>query len=323
MRHLGFWLALFSPGATFAQDENLGQVLAHSGPDWSSTGHQGEHGWFYGWYDQRADVEHGDGRYSTGEFVPFRNDGSGLPTSANQWNGEFWHLLESGSAGPHGGVQLTASGGRPSASGSSSSVRWAIRRWRSAFEGEVEIEAILMNDGVGDGVVGRVFHNGTELRALVSNGLTDIFVASIVVAIGDTFDFALDADGSGNLAAQGIDHVDGLGDDCHQTLRVRRLRRPAGTDFLRGDSNASGDRNITDGVFILNWLFLGGREPPCLDAADYDDDGEVDISDGVSAIGCLFTWEGCPEPAAPGSFNCGSDPTTDFLPTCNFQICDG
>jgi len=313
MQRLAVALAFLIPAWAFAQDGTLGQVLAHSGPDWSLAGVQGEHGWHYGWYDHRADVERGDGRYSTAEFVPFRNDGSGLPTGANHWNGEFWELA---GGDPGATVQLRASGGRPSASASAGSpVRWAVRRWRSDVEGEVEVEAILTNDGAGDGVVGRVFHNGTELHALSSDGVTDIFVASIVLAVGDVIDFALDADGSGSLAG-GIDAVDGAGDECHQALRVRKLREPAGDHFRRGDSNASGDLNITDSVFILNWLFLGGPDPPCLDAADIDDSGDIDISDGVWMLNCLFLWLG---PCPPHT--CGPDPTPDFLPTCTYKSC--
>jgi hypothetical protein len=315
MRRLGFVLALLSPGWVSAQDGTLGQVLAHSGPDWSTDGVQGEHGWHYGWYDHRADVERGDGRYSTAEFVPFRNDGSGLPTGANHWNGEFWELA---GGDVDASVQLRASGGRPSASASAGSpVLWAVRRWRSNVEGEVEVEAILTNDDGGDGVVGRVFYNGRQLHTLSSDGLTDIFVASIVLAVGDVLDFALDADGSGNLAGAGIDHIDGSGDDCHQVLRVRRLRPPPGEVFQRGDSNGNGTRDITDAVRTLNWLFLGGPQPPCLDAADYDDDGEVDLSDPVRALTCGF-WLGC-DPPPP--WECGPDPTPDFLPTCTYESC--
>lgn len=37
--------------------------------------------------------------------------------------------------------------------------------------------------------------------------------------------------------------------------------------FLRGDANASGKVDLSDAVFTLNWLFLGGLAPSCPDAA--------------------------------------------------------
>ena len=76
--------------------------------------------------------------------------------------------------------------------------------------------------------------------------------------------------------------------------------------FRRGDSNDDGSVNITDGIYILNYLFLGGPTPTCLEAADGNDDGGVNITDGIYILNYLFL--GGPEPPAPGSFDCGPDP---------------
>ena len=92
-----------------------------------------------------------------------------------------------------------------------------------------------------------------------------------------------------------------------------------GAGFRRGDSNASGDLNITDGVFVLNYLFLGGPEPPCQDAADSDDNGTLNITDGVRILNYLFL--GGPAPPAPGPDSCGSDPSADDLPACVYASC--
>jgi hypothetical protein len=89
--------------------------------------------------------------------------------------------------------------------------------------------------------------------------------------------------------------------------------------FRRGDSNASGDLNISDGVFTLNYLFLGGSTPTCLDAADADDSGTIDISDGVRVLNFLFL--GGPEPPAPGPASCGVDPVEDELSACVYEAC--
>jgi hypothetical protein len=43
--------------------------------------------------------------------------------------------------------------------------------------------------------------------------------------------------------------------------------------FRRGDANSDGGFDITDAVGVLNYLFLGAKEPPCLITADIDDDG--------------------------------------------------
>ncbi len=84
--------------------------------------------------------------------------------------------------------------------------------------------------------------------------------------------------------------------------------------FVRGDAN--GDRlvDITDGISILDFLFLGGRVPPCFDAADANDSGgdALDISDAVSLFGFLFLGS-LPALPAPGHEACGPDPTADLL----------
>ncbi|MGQ9590347.1 MAG: dockerin type I repeat-containing protein [Planctomycetota bacterium] len=72
---------------------------------------------------------------------------------------------------------------------------------------------------------------------------------------------------------------------------------PSGTPFVRGDANADGGINITDGIYVLNFLFLGGPEPPCGEASDTNGDGGVNITDGIYVLNFLFL--GGPEPPAP------------------------
>ncbi len=80
------------------------------------------------------------------------------------------------------------------------------------------------------------------------------------------------------------------------------------TKFHRGDPNDDGAMNITDGIYVLNFLFLGGREPTCLESADVNDDGQLNITDGIYILNYLFL--GGPEPAPPGdpAKPCGPDP---------------
>ncbi|MBI4602434.1 MAG: hypothetical protein HY721_10795 [Planctomycetes bacterium] len=80
--------------------------------------------------------------------------------------------------------------------------------------------------------------------------------------------------------------------------------------FRRGDSDSSGDVNITDALFTLGWLFADGPAPSCRKAADSNDDGKVDISDPLATLGYLFLGTSEPPPpfAAPGV-----DPTPDGL----------
>ena len=95
---------------------------------------------------------------------------------------------------------------------------------------------------------------------------------------------------------------------------------PPGDRLIRGDANADGQQNITDGVVILNFLFTAGATLPCIDAADNNDDGSVNITDGVFMLNFLFSSGA--DPAAPYP-DCGLDPTPDELDCQAFAPCEG
>ena len=88
--------------------------------------------------------------------------------------------------------------------------------------------------------------------------------------------------------------------------------------FRRGDSNADGTVDITDGVVLLSALFQGGAMPSCMDSSDTNDDGTMDIADPIFIFQYLFI--GGDAPPAPGPGECGADPTRDVL---DCQVYDG
>ncbi len=92
-------------------------------------------------------------------------------------------------------------------------------------------------------------------------------------------------------------------------------------EFLRGDANADGSVNITDGIFVLNYLFLGGPAPPCLEAANPNDDDSINITDGIYVLNYLFL--GGPDPAPPGPSDCGAEPlgSPSYLGCDSFPAC--
>ena len=100
--------------------------------------------------------------------------------------------------------------------------------------------------------------------------------------------------------------------DLHPTAergtpsKIARLRVVQGPLFRRGDSDGSGSIEVTDAIFMLYFLFLGGGKPPCLEAADADDSGAIDLTDAIFTLYFLFL--GGDEPPAPGPRDCGEDP---------------
>jgi PKD repeat protein len=78
--------------------------------------------------------------------------------------------------------------------------------------------------------------------------------------------------------------------------------------FHRGDANADGGINITDGIYVLNFLFLGGPAPPCREAANPNDDNAINITDGIYILNFLFLGGAAPTAPGPTTQPCGPDP---------------
>ena len=74
----------------------------------------------------------------------------------------------------------------------------------------------------------------------------------------------------------------------------------------RGDADDNGTVQLTDAVRILDFLFAGAAEPPCLETADADDSGAVQVTDAVRILTFLFA--GGVEIPPPGPEACGTDP---------------
>ncbi len=66
--------------------------------------------------------------------------------------------------------------------------------------------------------------------------------------------------------------------------------------FTRGEVNGISPVDVSDVVFLLDFLFLAGEEPAHPEAADCNDDGNKDISDPIYLVAYLFLG-GNPPPA--------------------------
>lgn len=64
-----------------------------------------------------------------------------------------------------------------------------------------------------------------------------------------------------------------------------------GDSIPAGDANGDGSANISDAVWIINYIFNGGPEPVDFRAADVVNDCSINISDAVRIIGYVFDPE--------------------------------
>ena len=67
---------------------------------------------------------------------------------------------------------------------------------------------------------------------------------------------------------------------------------------------------MDDAIGTLDWLFRGGSAPACKDAADVNDDGRNNVSDPIYTLNHLFLGGPAPPPPYPEK---GRDPGPDSL----------
>ena len=89
--------------------------------------------------------------------------------------------------------------------------------------------------------------------------------------------------------------------------------------FRRGDSNDDGRIDLSDGVFTLNHLFTGGPTPACREAANTNADANVDISDASFTFAFLFL--GGPPPPTPGPVGECNEVVAAFADCDRFVSC--
>ena len=182
----------------------------------------------------------------------------------------------------------------------------SVLRWTAPDSGEclVTVTFVGLDHGGGTTTDVHVLHNGTSIFDGLINGYLDeeSFSDTISAAPDDTVDFDV---GFGN----GTYFCDTTGIDVKISLDSSDF-------FRRGDADSNGSVNVTDAIFTLNSLFLGGPAPGCPDAADADDDGALQVTDAIYLLNGMFL--GGPQPPAPGAAACGSDPSEDALGSCRY-----
>ncbi|NET81510.1 MAG: hypothetical protein F6J94_05945 [Moorea sp. SIO1F2] len=148
--------------------------IANSVEDFSDT--QGEHNWFYGYYD---------GSLTSADFHEMQEYTEG---SWKVKQGKYWTELSNTIAHPNG----------PKTTGRRKRVeQWGVRRWVSDIEGEVTFKGHLAKKDsrtASDGVIAYIFVDGTKIWSDAIHGNDGVgvyFTVSSKVQKGSVVDFAL------------------------------------------------------------------------------------------------------------------------------------
>jgi hypothetical protein len=87
-----------------------------------------------------------------------------------------------------------------------------------------------------------------------------------------------------------------------------------GCEGICGDANSDATVNVSDAVYIINYVFVGGGAPVPLACGDANSDGTVNVSDAVYIINYVFVGGGAPGDCNPGSANWTDGDCCPFVP---------
>lgn len=187
--------------ATIRTADAVTVVVADSVADWSVSGTQGEHNWFYGYYNRTLDLISG---YQQGDFLAFPRDGGGH-SAGNFWNGTTWDWFSGNPPWTEIGQIFSHPNGI-----NNGAEHWTIRRWVSRVSGTVTLDWHLAKQNPnGSGVTGRVFHKGVQRDSVTIAGNDAAGVTRTLtltnVQVGDFIDFTHDPTGQAGATDDGSD----------------------------------------------------------------------------------------------------------------------
>ncbi len=96
-----------------------------------------------------------------------------------------------------------------------------------------------------------------------------------------------------NFGADNITEMDSAGQILNTYFvgdgpQFAAINMVEGPDYICGDANSDHELNVSDAVYIINFVFSGGNAPDPMESGDTNCDGEVNVSDAVWIINFVF-----------------------------------
>lgn len=133
---------------------------------------------------------------------------------------------------------------------------------------------------MGTDAQGRVFSGRTPTAYSTDHGTSWIDISTGILQGDRLVDFQ--AAGNGRMLVADMD----------DSLKFADF----GVSYICGDADGGGTVDISDVVFLVNFIFAGGPMPNPMEAGDADSNGGVDISDAVYLVAFIFS--GGPAPCS-------------------------
>jgi len=281
------------------------QVVADSVADWSFNGVQGEKNWFYGYYNRTADP---DRTYQVTNFIAFPRD-TGPHSARNFWTGVMWDWY----AGNPPWDEIGQTAMHPNGVNNGAE-HWVIRRWVSTVAGRVTVDwTLAKSNPAGNGVTGRLFHNGVQVDSAVIAGADRVGVARTVlltnVQVGDFIDLALDPTGVGGATDDGSD-------GSVMTMVIRGTPTLVGS--IRSNVQALMHRVNATAYLRVPFVVTNPAAINCLTLRMQYDDGFIAYLNGVGVLG-----RNAPEPPWMPTWNStatGSRPDSQAAQFVDFDL---
>ncbi len=173
--------------------------IANSMNDWSTTGVQGDKGWYYGYYNLTQDTIASNGVYDMDDFTEF--------LAPDEWRGGSWRIVATDA--PWTWIAQTEI--HPNGTNSPpNEEHWAIRRWVSTYAGQAAIVwHVRKGNSDNTGVTGLLFVNGEQIDRATIAGADTIGVRRtqvVTLKVSDVVELAVSPEG---LCGDRMDGSDG------------------------------------------------------------------------------------------------------------------
>lgn len=235
------------------------EVIASSRDDWSADGEQGVNGWTYGYFNVSLDgdpLEDGFG-YTTDGFINFEDELDDWTYDGAKWDSTLGNVPW---------TEISQAGGHPNGD-NNGDIHFAIRRWESDTDGDVEITSSLSktNTNCGNGTSVHVYINGELVDTITvasDQAAAEMNTIAASIASGDIIDFA--------LSPLGID--DTFNDGCDGSSWGLEIVS-AETEGVPGDFNNNGARDTMDLDLLATAMMDNNLD------FDLNEDGVTDFAD--------------------------------------------